>query len=220
MNKKVTDNTKLFTTSIVSLTILFFVLVGLIVNNITLPIDLEIYRIIISLYSEFRTEVFITFTTIWGTYWVIFITLIVTTLLILKKKYIKYALMVLFNPVFIYIINEVIKAIIQRPRPNIFRIIPETWYSFPSWHTMQAVALYWLIIILSSQFIKYKWLRIIIYTISLIMILWIATSRIYLGVHYFSDIVWWIIVSTICLITTKHFIFKKRGCIANSLNNP
>jgi undecaprenyl-diphosphatase len=76
---------------------------------------------------------------------------------------------------------------------------------------MQAVALYWLIIILSSQFIKYKWLRIIIYTISLIMILWIATSRIYLGVHYFSDIIWWIIVSTTCLITTKHFLFKKRA---------
>lgn len=210
MNKKATDNTKLFTTLIVSLTILFFILVGLIVNNITLPIDLEIYRIIISLYSEFRTEVFITFTTIWGTYWVIFVTLIVTTLLILMKKYIKYALMVLFNPVFIYIINEVIKLIVQRPRPNIFRIIQETWYSFPSWHTMQAVALYWLIIILSSRFIKYKWLKIIIYTISLIMILWIAASRIYLGVHYFSDIVWWIIVSTICLITTKHFLFKKR----------
>jgi undecaprenyl-diphosphatase len=210
MNKKDTDKTKLFTTSIVSLIILFFILVGLIVNNITLPIDLEIYRIIISLYSEFRTEVFITFTTIWGTYWVIFITLIVTTLLILKKKYIKYAIMALINPAFIYTINELIKLIVQRPRPNIFRIIPETWYSFPSWHTMQAVALYWLVIILSSQFIKYKWLRITIYTISSIMIIWIATSRIYLWVHYFSDIIWGILVSTIYLITTKHFLFKKR----------
>ena len=58
------------------------------------------------------------------------------------------------NLVGIVALNFALKEIVQRPRPEGFRLIAETGYSFPSGHSMVAVAFYgfliWLIISLTS----------------------------------------------------------------------
>lgn len=85
-------------------------------------------------------------------------------------------------------INRLIKFIIKRPRPDeIFHLVKETNYSFPSGHSMSAMAGYglWIIEVKNSN-LKYKNGLVVILGL---MIFLIGLSRIYLGVHYFSDVI-------------------------------
>ena len=85
-------------------------------------------------------------------------------------------------------INRLIKYIIKRPRPpQGLHLVKETNYSFPSGHSMSAMIGYGLLIIeVYQSSLKYKKL---IMTLLAMMILLIGLSRIYLGVHYFSDVI-------------------------------
>lgn len=85
-------------------------------------------------------------------------------------------------------INRIIKFIIKRPRPPLkLHLVSETNYSFPSGHSMSAMVGYgfFIIEIYRSEW-KYKKFFIIILSL---MIFLIGLSRIYLGVHYFSDVI-------------------------------
>ena len=86
------------------------------------------------------------------------------------------------------VIDLVLKEIIQRPRPDGFRLVNEMGYSFPSGHSMVAMAFYGLLIYMIWRYEKnnaLKWGFCI--SFSLVVIL-IGVSRIYLGVHYASDV--------------------------------
>lgn len=195
---------------ILFLIIVFPILVYFIRNWLTYALDSFIYNNVIKLYSNLATNIFIMFTNIWGIYWVILITMILTLYLFYKFWFKKFEIIILLTPIIIYFINLIVKNIVQRPRPEILRLIQETDYSFPSWHTMHSIALYWIVIILSQKLIKNKIIKYIIYLLSTIMIIWIATSRIYLWVHYFTDILWWIILSLLYLLITKEFLETKK----------
>ena len=192
------------------LLIFFLILTYDVLSWWTVLMDEWIYNRIMESFSPNLTPIFIAFTHIWGTYWIPIVALILTAIFAYKKKYRIYAILSISTPVIIYLTNTIIKNIIQRPRPDILRLVTETWYSFPSWHTMHTVALYWLIILFSYFFIKNKSLKRIIIIASLFIMLWVTVSRIYLWVHYFSDIIWWILLSLIYLFIVKDFFFKKR----------
>ena len=85
-------------------------------------------------------------------------------------------------------IDLILKEVIQRPRPDGFRLINEAGYSFPSGHSMVAMAFYGLLIYMVWRYetsLGLKWLFCISFTAILILI---GISRIYLGVHYASDV--------------------------------
>lgn len=105
-----------------------------------------------------------------------------------KKKYYAAALMVPLNIAAGSLLNEILKRIFLRPRPDIHRLITVTGYSFPSGHSMNSMIFYGFIIYLLLSYARPRY-RYAAASILGLMILLIGTSRIYLGVHYASDVI-------------------------------
>ncbi|MFJ7724793.1 phosphatase PAP2 family protein [Neobacillus sp. NPDC097160] len=87
------------------------------------------------------------------------------------------------------VINQVLKQVFHRVRPNFHRLIDISGFSFPSGHAMNAFTVYVIISFLLWRHIPSKWGRGLLICLSAVMILAIGISRIYLGVHYPSDII-------------------------------
>lgn len=82
------------------------------------------------------------------------------------------------------IINSLLKLLFARPRPEIFPPLSvEHTYSFPSGHTITAVTLYGFLAILLWRNHHHVWA-----ILAAMMIPLVGVSRIYLGVHYPSDV--------------------------------
>ena len=96
--------------------------------------------------------------------------------------------------------NYVLKHILQRPRPIEHRIIDESGYSLPSGHSMVSMAFYGYIIYLIFKNVKNKYLKLFLISLLSLLIISIGVSRIYLGVHYTSDVLAGFLVAIAYLI--------------------
>lgn len=113
------------------------------------------------------------------------ISLVASLLLLLKNK--KDGLLASINIALIYIINNIIKVIIRRPRPSGYNLIIEKSFSFPSGHSMVSTAVYGFLIYLIYKNINNRKLKYLLIILSFMVIILICISRVYLGVHYLSD---------------------------------
>ena len=128
------------------------------------------------------------------------ILIVVTIALFISIKNKKIRLSIFSNLVIITILNQLIKRILQRPRPTEYRIIEETGYSFPSGHSMISMAFYGYLIYLIYKYVKNKYIKWISIILLSILICVIGISRIYLGVHYTSDVLGGFLISISYLI--------------------
>ena len=122
--------------------------------------------------------------------------------IIIKNK--KIGILIWINIVISTLLNQILKYIVQRPRPTEFRIIDERGYSFPSGHSMVSAAFYGFLIYLIYKNIKNKYIKWGLITILSLLIVLIGISRIYLGVHYTSDVIAGILISILYLIIFTH----------------
>lgn len=107
-------------------------------------------------------------------------------------------------------INYVLKLIIRRDRPNGLRLVEQGGFSFPSGHTMISVCVYGYLLYIVKSSVKNKFLRYFLSTLLVILILSIGISRVYVGVHYFSDVLAGYLLAIVILIlvivyTNKYF---------------
>lgn len=161
-------------------------------NGRILELDLNIYKFFSeNIINDKLTPIVKVITHIGGAK----IVFVLTVLAIILIKGLKNKLFLLTGVVGTAGLNVVLKHIIQRERPNINRLIPEKGYSFPSGHSMMSMAFYGMLIFLIFKYVKntaLKWTLIVILTILLSTI---GITRIYLGVHYPSDIIGGFLVS-------------------------
>ena len=159
--------------------------------------DIIGYKIISTfLISDFATPIAKFITNFGGA--IFLITLTVILFILIKNK--KIGLSILTNLVVIAGLNQVIKRILQRPRPTEYKIIEETGYSFPSGHSMVSMAFYGYLIYLIYKYVKNKYIKWISIIALSILICFIGISRIYLGVHYTSDVLGGFLLSISYLI--------------------
>lgn len=134
------------------------------------------------------------------------ISIAIILLILIKDK--KKGLSICLNLIIATSLNTLLKNIVQRPRPTEFRLIDESGYSFPSGHSMVSMSFYGFLIYLIYKYVKNKKLKWLLISFLSILIFLIGTSRIYLGVHYTSDVVGGFLVSISYLIIYASIIKK------------
>lgn len=161
------------------------------------------------LISDFVTPIAKCITNFGGAIFIVFLTLVL--IVAIKNK--KIGLSIFSNLFFVTVLNQLLKRILQRPRPTEFRIVEETGYSFPSGHSMVSMAFYGYLIYLIYKYVKNKYIKWSLITLLSILICSIGVSRIYLGVHYTSDVLAGFLISISYLIiyisAVNKFMIKK-----------
>jgi undecaprenyl-diphosphatase len=87
------------------------------------------------------------------------------------------------------LLNVVLKLVFHRARPTLHRIVEANGYSFPSGHSMAAFTLYGVLCYLLWKHARFALTRTLLIVSGSIIIAAIGVSRIYLGVHYPSDVI-------------------------------
>jgi len=189
---------------IIILMITFITLSLLVSFKKTITLDNNIHTYLVSIRSENLNNTFKFITNLGSATCLIVITL--TLFLLLKNKVIvKYLAMHLTMG---FLLNQITKIVFLRPRPSI-NIIDISGYSYPSGHSMMSLIFYGYLayIVYKSNLNKTK--KLIINTFLIILIILIGISRIYLGVHYPTDVIGGFILAAIYLIIIKNIKEKK-----------
>jgi len=114
-----------------------------------------------------------------------------------------------------FLLNIALKWVIGRPRPFADqRLVEANFYSYPSGHAMSAVGFYGFLIYLIIVYVKNVWLKITSITILSLLTFGIGISRVYLGVHYPTDVLAGFIAGTfwllVCIIFFRSINFYRR----------
>lgn len=111
-------------------------------------------------------------------------------------------------------LNFILKEWIKRDRPSLHPLIEIGEYSFPSGHSMNAIVVLGFLCYLLLTMLKTnkKW-RIIWFFLTGVTILLIVISRLYLGVHYPTDVLAGLAVGYLLLVSFLHFFtgMRKKG---------
>ena len=187
--------------TIFSIVLFIIFLLGVYFNKYLIWIDDFGYSIISLFISDTMTNImkFITFFAdpIWC---ILFSCLVIILWKNIRKIF-------LINLLSVFILNYILKLIFSRERPIDINLIAETGYSFPSGHAMISLAVYgFLAYLLWKSNYKYKKIGS---SLLILLIVLIGISRIYLGVHYTSDVIGGFIISLSYLLFFIDIIYKK-----------
>ena len=134
--------------------------------------------------------------------------LLLLAYLVFKKRYYKAALLVA-GVGGVAAINFLLKIIFERPRPDLWEwLITETQFSFPSGHASASSALALCIVVMLWNT---KW-RVASIIIAALYIVVIGISRLYLGVHFPTDILggWLVSTAVVSLVTLVLYRYTQK----------
>lgn len=140
---------------------------------------------------------------------------VIAVLLILPKTRVNFGTPVAGTLFISAALNWSLKHIFARPRPEILWLIAETGFSFPSGHSMSNMAFYTMLVFLVFKYAKNA--RVWFTAGAYVLVLAIGLSRIYLGVHYASDVIagflmgYAVAVGTYCVFILIRDREKMRG---------
>jgi len=194
--------------SIIIYVLLFCMFLLLYLTNNINSFDEYFYNLIINLRSDVMTS-FMKFITFFASTKFIIVLLIIFLIgyFIKKKK-----LFLIIDGIILgeVLLNNIIKLLIGRERPELEHLVTETSYSFPSGHTMVAVVLYGFLIYIINKSEINKKTKIILNISFIILIILIMMSRIYLGVHFASDVFAAMCLSSAYLIFIIDLLQRRR----------
>jgi len=174
--------------SILALTI--FIILGLMVRNSSEGILFDV-ALLKFIHSDTNTVVlaimkFISF--IGSGYFLVPILAIVIIYTLIKKKY-YISKLLLVSSLGSWVLNYILKLLINRTRPLDFFLVEQGGLSYPSGHSMVSMSMYLTFAYLISKDEYFKDKKKIIYTAALMDVLLMGISRMYLGVHWPTDII-------------------------------
>ena len=160
--------------------------------------DMEILKIIRKYLGQFPNYIPVFFSNYGGVgnFWWPQIT--AGAVLISHQKYLKTFLLIFFTQGS-YILTDVIKNFIARERPCAYHS-----YSFPSGHALTSMCFYGIIIYLVNYYVRSQFWRITLSIFFGFIIFMVALSRLWLGVHFLTDV-----IAAAAISTIPHIILDK-----------
>ena len=190
--------------------IIFLIVVKFLLDDNLSIFDTAIYNVIIFLKSPLTTNIMKVISFFASPLFCI-ISVPIFFLLIKNKDLGK---LYTLNLIIAFLLNTGIKFIFARERPLDINLIKEMGYSFPSAHAMVSLCVYGFLSYLLVKSKLSKNIKIIGIPFMVILTILIGLSRIYLGVHFASDIIGGFACGTIYLVT---YIKIMRNKIINDL---
>ena len=140
--------------------------------------------------------------------------LVLSAVLLFRLKHIWETVLLAISLSGASLLNTILKGLFHRARPDIVHLVKAGGYSFPSGHAMVAASFYgvigyllWLNLRNRSKSARY----IVVFTFALILA--IGISRIYLGVHFASNVIVGYVVggvwATACIVGLKEIRYYK-----------
>lgn len=163
-------------------------------DGVTQPFDVAVLQWLGAHHTKLLTSAAVELTYL-GTGTVVLMIVCVAALFLWHTEHKHSARILLFAVAGNIALNGMLKLMFHRARPTVF-----TWQttavssSFPSGHAMSATVCYGVVAYLASRLQSHRISRIATLTAAVILILLICSTRLYLGVHYPSDVIAGIIV--------------------------
>lgn len=162
---------------------------------------------ILTLRSPFMTTIFLLISNLIGTYFLV-IPILLIFLLLKFRNQLSQLPIILAALVFVNGFGFALKMFFHRARP-IFDLVTETGYSFPSMHTYNGVMIYGILILILKRYYSASWYRNGAIVLFAILMLLTGFSRIYLSVHYTSDVLTGFAFGLISLGVLSYFMKKR-----------
>lgn len=165
----------------------FILLAAELLENELAPFDHVVYRYISAYISPVLTKAMAGISFLGSAPVLIAITALFLIAARKKRDFRFYEAMMTLNLLAAWLMNVLFKTVFHRARPDLIRLAAATGFSFPSGHSMVSAAFYGYLIYLCVLFLKRPW-KEICSALLLCVVLLVGVSRIYLGVHYASDV--------------------------------
>jgi membrane-associated phospholipid phosphatase len=182
------------------LTILFASVLFIVGLNGFVDLTEELAKNQLGAFDNKVTDYVLSFRSDWLTSFLIFITRVGTSIgyfiiigllalyFFLRHRSWKFILQTVAALILATLSNIALKQVINRARPTIEHLVTVYTLSYPSGHAMSAMGFYGFLIFLTLRYEMGFVLRVVLLTVLTFMIFSIGISRIYLGVHYPSDV--------------------------------
>ena len=175
------------------------------------PIDTAAINAMVAIRSGLLTEVAVNFTSL-GSAPVVSVGVAVVVLYCIASARPRFALAMLGTPL-AFLLCSLVKLIVHRPRPTAALILVPSTFAFPSGHAAAATALYLTMALLAAKGERRLGPRRVIIGAGLAIALLVGWSRVYLGVHYFSDVVGGILLGLAATVGALEVVKKTDGQI-------
>lgn len=155
----------------------------------TESLDRTIIGIAQSNITETKTAAISVLTEIGNIRLIIVLTIALVIYLFVKRKYV---LGLWFGTTIFFLVaigTRIIKKIVNRTRPDFLPLIEKTTESFPSGHATSATIFYGMLVLVLILLMKKSWSKAVLGFAALALIGFILITRIYLGVHYPTDVI-------------------------------
>jgi undecaprenyl-diphosphatase len=151
-------------------------------------LDLSILTAIAKMRKPWLTSIAVDLTALGSITLVVLISVVVLCILLSLKDRLA-AWQLLLNSLGAGIWTVIIKNVIERPRPeSITPLVQVSGFSYPSGHSLASASLYLTIALLAVRYLPTTKARVLVFSLAVAVILLVCMSRVYLGVHYPSDV--------------------------------
>ncbi len=164
--------------------IIFLAMLTIVLINPANPLDYAIRDFFYSIRIKPLNKIFTIYTNLCDAY--VIIPLLIGLLLVFKKNL--YRIIITCNIAFAFVLNNIIKLLVNRERPLVeMQLVSESSSSFPSGHSMNGIAFYLMLFYIISLNVENEKTRKSLIFVGYFIGCFLVISRLYLGVHYFTD---------------------------------